>query len=444
MVKDLIKKLSLLKDYSSLLTPIIIVIVSALLFIPTHLMNLKFRKLVEKKSVSTGKEAISLSKNPVSIDQSREGEKYQLDLASDANLIELLGRQSAQRELLSYKIFPEPKETSRLIFEEFAQEFRRKAEALVGQVNARDCPTQAELQASLQKGASSTTSAGTGGVWDWGGGADFMPGGMGGFGATITEIICREKAESASVYANPSSVSGYEFWEKYSYSGMKEAVKDCWYYQLAYWIAEDIFKTVEKMNTGSATVFTSPVKRIVNIRFNLGQADFRSRGTSGVGPSRPKYVLSVNKGLATPWTARYSNDDIDVVHFEVVVVTSAKAILPFIRELCSAKEHSFRGFQAQQTEQTFKHNQITVLEYDISSINRGTSSGQFSEEREMMFDGFMDGQQIEAHRLYRYGDDAVVRLDLICEYIFNKKGYEQIKPESVKQDLQVDATGTPY
>ena len=52
----------------------------------------------------------------------------------------------------------------------------------------------------------------------------------------------------------------------------------------------------------------------------------------------------------------------------------------------------------------------------------------------MMFDGAMGGQQLETHRLYRYGDDAVVRLDLICEYIFNKNGYEKIKPESVKKE----------
>jgi len=36
---------------------------------------------------------------------------------------------------------------------------------------------------------------------------------------------------------------------------------------------------------------------------------------------------------------------------------------------------------------------------------------------------------------YRYGDEAVVRLDLICEYIFNRDGYDKIKPESIKVRL---------
>jgi len=29
----------------------------------------------------------------------------------------------------------------------------------------------------------------------------------------------------------------------------------------------------------------------------------------------------------------------------------------------------------------------------------------------------------------------VVELDLICEYLFNKSSYEEIKPESVKKEL---------
>ncbi len=441
VVKDLLKKLSFLKDYSALLMPIIIVIVAALLFIPVHLMNRKLRKDVEKASVSIGRDVRFLSEDTVSINQGREMEKYQLEFANDANRISLLAKQSTQRELLSYTIFPEPKETSRLIFEEFGQEFRKKVEGLIESVNARDCPTRAEMQESMQRGPS---PAAAGGAW---GMLDFMPmSGVEGFGGTITEIICREKAESASVYASLDAITGYKFWEKYNYTGIDDAVKDCWYYQLGYWIIEDIFKTVGNMNDGSETVFTSPVKRIVNIRFNVGFTDFRISGSVKSAGGRPRYVLSVNEGLATPWTARYTNDDIDVVHFNVVVVISAKDILPFIKELCSDKESKFRGFQRQGSEQTFRHNQITVLEYDISSINRGMDTGQYDEQREMMFDAGIDGLQGETHRLHRYGDDAVVRLDLICEYIFNKNGYEEIKPESVKKESvkQADTMGIPY
>jgi hypothetical protein len=39
------------------------------------------------------------------------------------------------------------------------------------------------------------------------------------------------------------------------------------------------------------------------------------------------------------------------------------------------------------------------------------------------------------HDLYRYGDKPVVDLDLICEYVFQKDAYEEIKPQQVKDDM---------
>jgi hypothetical protein len=88
-------------------------------------------------------------------------------------------------------------------------------------------------------------------------------------------------------------------------------------------------------------------------------------------------------------------------------VVDVKSIMPFLKELCSSKEHKFRGFSGNKPEMTFKHNQITVLESKFRSV------------------------EDEPYSLYDYGDDPVVDLDLICEYIFNKKGYEEIKPKTV-------------
>jgi hypothetical protein len=36
------------------------------------------------------------------------------------------------------------------------------------------------------------------------------------------------------------------------------------------------------------------------------------------------------------------------------------------------------------------------------------------------------------HSLYRYGQDAVVELRLVCEYVFNKSAYDVIKPAAIK------------
>ena len=402
-VKDLVQRLSVLKNYSSLLVPVIIGLVGVLLFVPTQLMSGKLKKQIAAESISIGKRVQSLSKNAVARNQWEVEQEYQQAYESDANQTALLAKQSTQRQLLSYKIFPEPKDTSTLIFEEFGRQFRDGVEMLITRVNASDCPTDAELARSLQ---SSTLSRSR---WGMGRGMGMRSSyrGSGEVEATITDVLCREKAESASVYANPADLSGYEFWKEYEYIGMDEAVKDCWYWQLAYWVIEDVVDTIGAMNSGSNSVFTSPVKRLLAASFIVSDRRLRGRG---VDDRRPSYVLSSMDGLTEPCTGRFSDIDIDVVHFDVVVVISTKAILSFMQQLCSAKQHEFRGFSGEEQERIFRHNQITILESNIKSID----------------------QEDRTHDLYRYGEDAVVELDLICEYIFNRNGYDEIKPESVK------------
>ena len=402
-VKDLVQKLSVLKNYSSLLVPVIIGLVGVFLLIPTQLMSGKLKKQIAAESISIGKRVQSLSKNAVARDQWEVEQEYQQAYESDANQTALLAKQSTQRQLLSYKIFPEPKDTSTLIFEEFGQQFRDEVERLITRINARDCPTDAELARSLQSSTLSRSRWGMG----RGMGRRSSYRGSGEVEATITDVLCREKAESASVYANPADLSGYEFWKEYEYIGMDEAVKDCWYWQLAYWVIEDVVDTIGAMNSGSNSVFTSPVKRLLAVSLIVSDRKLRGRG---VDDRRPSYVLSSMDGLTEPCTGRFSDVDIDVVHFDVVVVISTKAILSFMQQLCSAKQHEFRGFSGEEQERIFRHNQITILQSDIRSIDREDTT----------------------HNLYRYGEDAVVELDLICEYIFNRNGYDEIKPESVK------------
>ena len=84
-----------------------------------------------------------------------------------------------------------------------------------------------------------------------------------------------------------------------------------------------------------------------------------------------------------------------------------------MEELCSAKEHQFKGYDGKEPAQTFKHNQITVLESKM---------------------GFLDPKDL-THRYYRYGQGNAVELDLICEYLFKVKGYESLLPQPVKDTL---------
>lgn len=399
--KDILQKLSFIKDYSSLVVPAVIVAVAVIILMFTQLMSSRLCGRVERESVSQkGKKVKSLVRSAVSREQWKLEQQYQDAYERDANQIALLVRQTTERELLSYKIFPEPKDPSMLIFVEFGQQFRSGIEQLLASIKAGECPTEAELSKSLPSSGSGRTSQRLSEV-----------------DATIKEELRQVKAKSASIYCNPTALAGYEFWEEYKYYdvGKEESVRQCWYRQLGYWIIEDVIKTIATMNSASENVLTSPVKRLLSVDFASGgrQSSMSSRGKMASDSDRPHYVLSSADALAEPCTRRYSSDDVDIVHFKLVVLVSVKAVLPFMTELCSAKEHEFRGFSGQGPKQTFRHNQITILESDIQSINL----------------------EDEEHELCRYGDDALVELSLICEYLFNKSSYEEIKPESVKKEL---------
>jgi len=406
--RDIIQRVNVFKVYSSLLVPVVVGLVAVVFIILASLMGGKLKRDMAKGSIAVGREVQSLSKSAVADEQWRVEQEYQLAYERDADRIAVLARQSTQRRLLSYKIFPEPKDTSTLIFEEFGRQYRDAIDGLIARVNARDCPTGAELERHLRSSISSPRSRRT---------VRRSYRALSEVDAEIRDAVCRAKAESASVYANPADLSGYGFWERYEYDvGMKKSIEDCWYWQLGYWIIEDVIDTIGTLNSGSDSVLISPAKRLLAVSFAAGEQRFGrssrfSRSGAREAEDRPRYVLSIEDGLAESCTGRFSDENIDVVHFEMSVVVSAKAVLPFMQQLCSAKEHKFRGWDDKGQEQIFRRNQITVLESRITSIDR----------------------EDETHNLYRYGEDAVVQLYLICEYIFDRNGCDKIKPESVRE-----------
>ena len=409
-LKDVIQKLSVFKRHSSLFVPVVIGLVGALLFIPTELINSQLKKQMSEESiVKRGSYIASLQQNAVPSDQWKLEQERQKAYENDANQITLLAKELTQRQLLSDKIFPEPKDTSILLFKEFGQRFRAGVDELLRRVNAGECPTEAELKRSLGGLFSGRRT-----------GRSLHRSALSEAGDDIRDALCRAKAESCNIYCSPIDFSGYEFWGEYQYAGTPEAVEDCWYYQSGYWIIEDVIDTIDAMNSGSNSVYKSPVKRLLGVSFGSSEATTRASRERTTG-DRPYYVLTTLDGLVIPCTARVCNDDIDVVHFNVRVAVGKKAVLQFMQQLCSAKQHIIRESSGQIQEPRYaKHNQITILEHRVTSI----------------------GRQDETHSLYRYGEDAVVELDLICEYIFSKKGYDEIKPESVKKS-QIIQTALP-
>jgi hypothetical protein len=325
-------------------------------------------------------------------EQWKKEQVYQEAYEKDAQQISLLPIESSQRELLNYKIFPKPQDTSWAIFRQFGDEYRLAIEDLLTSINAKASPTQSAINKSL--GAKSRTRSTS-------------------IDSELRDAIHEEIAKTISVYANPTNFSGYNFWENYEFPGIDQAVIDCWYWQLAYWIMEDVVNSVGAINYGSNSVFTSPVKRIMNIDFesagglrSIGLLGSRSKSAS----SPPRYVTSVENMFTQSFTGKISNQEIDVIHFNVSVIINNNSIPRFIQELCSSKQHTFRGFSGTDQEQRLKHNQITVLEMQISPVE----------------------QEAQEHQRYRYGNDPVVKLDLICEYLFVKAGYEPIFPDAIK------------
>jgi hypothetical protein len=249
----------------------------------------------------------------------------------------------------------------------------------------------------------------------------------------IIDQMCEERARSLSVYVNPIDVAGYDHWADYKFDPNEiPAIKDAWYHQLAYWVIEDVFGTIGTMNS-ERDILSAPAKRLVSLSFTMGLKRPGSRGSGtavirAIGgrrsrsqdeeeSDRPAYVIEDKHGLTESLTARYADKDssVDVIHFNVAVVVATRDVLPFMQQLCSAKEHKFSGYpDGSGPEQTLKHNQITILEFKTGAVN----------------------EYDPVHRYHSYGDDSVVVLDLICEYIFYRKALDPIiMPRAVIEEL---------
>lgn len=398
-----------IKKYLALLIPAGIAVFASLLFVMVSMSVRSLAGDIDSGSVSKSRSIRQLLGDTPPRGQFEQMQAYQDKYAAEADAIDSLSRQSGRRDLISYKIFPWPQSTSQQIFYNFADRYVAAIEEIVRYTNGRDAP--GDLDITKELGTSESVSV---------------------TGRTIAasardamiDAICAKRAHEISVYANPGLFRWYSFWDNYKFSGTTEAVESCWYSQLACWVYRDVADTIVAMNKGSMSVFTSPVKRLVGIGFSPLASDAVgvSRGYSQqiYGGDQPLYVSVGGEGIfgEYPWTGRMCDDDMDIVHFKFSVIVDSAAVMSFAKELCSSKEHSYRvGFSENGQQQAGRHNQITILESEIEPV----------------------GRRVDEHKNYRYGDGAIVKLSLLCEYIFDRAAYDPIKPGSVKTVLgQVD------
>lgn len=412
---DIVK---IIKKNTSIIIPSAIALIAILLFVPTLLIQRKISAKIQE-STRLDREIKSAIMTAIPDSKLEFARKYEISHQEDANEIQKLAVQTSQRQLLSYKIFPEPNETSAQIFNEFKYAYNTAIEEMLKDMNALDAPTDAEIRKEI---GSIKSETGGGQKTEWqefrtpvdvtdrsiksetGGGQKTAEKDEG--SDNITKLICIKRSRQIPVYAKPQVFSGYGFWNHWEYIGAESAVKDCWRCQLAYWIHKDIADTISKLNAGSATVADSPVKRLLGVRFKSADAV----NIASNEKEMPVYVTEKEGALCQPWTGRKSNDQIDVVHFSLAVIVQADDVLKFMNELCSEKTHTFSGYKSELPPQQFKHNQITILQSSVEPVEKDAPD----------------------NKRYLYGQQAVVYLNLVCEYVFNKEGYGAIEPNSVK------------
>lgn len=415
------------KKYSALMLPAGLLLAGLILFLPTVLIG---------RSVGTKKQewerlAATLDNLVRNTPPKEEAEQVKSILnrfEEEVKTVQTLAMQTTQRDLIKYGIFPKSEETSSQIFLDFGRRYRAALEQMITErLKAMDAPSDAEIRAA----GGTAVPGGAGGAMV--GGGEYFGGGIGGgalVGAAVADnpmvnALCTARAERIAVYANPRVFAWYDFWESYQFAGSDQALRDCWFAQTAYWIYEDVIATIEAMNAGSERVADSPVKRLLGVSFQRPVSEVSTvyspsvspRGFGGLGGvvtmDQPAYILpgSPSPLGVRPWTGRVGNEDLDVVHFAVSVIVDSRYTQAFLKELCSSKTHVYReGFKENGELQQARHNQISILASTFSAVEK----------------------QSPAHLYYRYGTDAVMRVDLVCEYLFYRKAYDAIKPEPVK------------
>jgi hypothetical protein len=409
-----------LKKYSSLFPSIGLLLVAGVIFILTLLMGGSVGKKMQQSVRAANDIRSKISQTPSEAEVA-EAQQYYQKYAEDASKVDAVALKTSMRELICYNpvIFPEPVDKSTQIYDRFGSQYRDAIGKLMERIRAKDAPSDAEIRSRTGTG---NPAAGEGGVFA---GRTAPTGPL----SAMVDAFCLQRADEIPVYANPESFNWYGFWEKYTYRSKDQALTDCWNSQVAYWIYEDVIRTIEVFNTGSDKVSKSPVKRLLGVCFSgpvVIMSSSTAGGFEGLGgfggmmpgmrnstanafQDIPAYVKGSSVYLPIPWTGRMSNDEMD-----------AKSVMPFMKELCSAKPHTFREkFEQNGKEENASHNQITILQYQHQPVVRNNP----------------------AHTYYRYGKEAVVQVDLVCEYIFNRKAYDVIKPAPIKTLSGAPAAG---
>lgn len=151
------ERLGFFRDYPSFQLTAVITLMAVLLFITTCFLSKNLKAQLQTQSISLAQQVKSLSASAISTDRLEAEHERLRALEADADEIGLLALQSTQRELLSYDVFAEPDPNmsfSTSVYYVFGQQFRSGIDQLIAHVNGRDCPTEVEVDRSLEESLS--------------------------------------------------------------------------------------------------------------------------------------------------------------------------------------------------------------------------------------------------------------------------------------------------
>jgi hypothetical protein len=414
-IKEILNKVAnFVRRYVSLVIPGVIALVALLVIVP---ITMKVGSGIDEKmnkSMSDTRQIRSLASSAVSARQADIERRSRDAHQKDADTVVEMAVRSTERELISYLVFPMPEDASDQVFTAFGDDYRKAIAGLIKKMRGIDAPSDSDI---ARGSGNKVTTGGN----RFQGRRAVPKAKKDDSNKKILDALCLDRANKGPVYAATNLFSWYDFWgSTYEYEDKNQAIEDCWYSQIGFWIYSDIADSIVAINSSASSVLSSPVKRLLAVSFGqeTGGA-FKStntrRNTRIISADNPVYVTET---MLSPidvesLTSRESDDKIDVVYFSFSVVVSAKSVNSFIKELCSAKSHTFGSGWGKAGEKQYSHNQISLLKFNMDPVLRTDAD----------------------HERYRYGDAAVVQLDLVCEYLFNQKGYEKIKPAAIKELL---------
>ncbi len=334
------------------------------------------------------------------------------------------------------KLFPKLiEETSKIsYYSKFADSYVNAIDGLIKSVNGIDrYSMQQEKDAVAELSGGNVSNYRTGG-------------GFGGNNSSKEESAAdkviaemrQNRAASYGLYVSTNAFCCYDHWKNLEVkddNSLEVLMQDSWYSQIAYWIQQDVIETIETMNT-ETSILDNPVKRLLEISFVgmsiLGDSkpgtaiDGKEAGRIASATVLPGYVMEMKAAAgrgrtsrsdsdkktksysyikAVPWTSRLSDELVDVVQFDVAVIMESSKMLVFQNEL-----QDFKGSD------DLRRCPITILESRIDPVN-------YKGEKEAG---------------YYYGKAALVELRLSCEYVFVKSGYDELKPQPIKDELAGD------